>query len=164
MSVFIEYAVGDRNVKASASKWRINLYPPFLGAGIRAERISDDFMEADVSLVLRWYNRNYVRTQFGGSLYAMTDPFFMLMLMNILGRDYIVWDQAAKIDFVSPGKGKVWARFRLTHEEIVRIKAEAESGDPLRPVYLVEVHDEQDVLVARVEKTLYIRKKLPKKA
>lgn len=163
-SVFIQYAVGDPIVKASSFKWRINLYPPFLGAGIRVERISDDYMEVDVSMGLRWYNRNYVGTQFGGSLYAMTDPIFMLMLMNIIGHDYIVWDQAAKIDFVSPGKGKVWARFRLTPEEIVRIKAEAESGVPLRPTYQVEVRDEQDILIARVEKTLYIRKKPSKNA
>ncbi len=149
-------------MRAAAFKWRINLYPPFLGAGIRVERITDDYLEVDVSLGLRWFNRNYVGTQFGGSLYAMTDPFLMLMLMNVLGRDYIVWDQAAKIDFVSPGKGKVWVRFRLTMEEIGRLKAEAESGAPLRPVYAVEVRDEQDTLVARVEKTLYVRKKKPK--
>lgn len=149
-------------MRAAAFKWRINLYPPFLGAGIRVERITDDYLEVDVSLGLRWFNRNYVGTQFGGSLYAMTDPFFMLMLMNVLGSDYIVWDQAAKIDFVSPGKGKVWVRFRLTMEEIGRLKAEAESGVPLRPVYTVEVRDEQDTLVARVEKTLYVRKKKPK--
>jgi len=149
-------------MKASSFKWRLNLYPVFLGAGIRVEHISEDYQAIDVSLGLRWYNRNYVGTQFGGSLYAMTDPFYMLMLMHLLGRDYIVWDQAAKIDFVSPGKGKVWARFRLTQEEINRVKAEAESGAPLRPVYRVEIRDEQDVLVARVEKTLYVRKKEPK--
>lgn len=151
-------------MRASAFKWRINFYPPFLGAGIRVERISEDYLAIDVVLGLRWYNRNYVGTQFGGSLYAMTDPFFMLMLMNVLGRDYIVWDQAAKIDFVSPGKGTVRARFRLAPEEIERLTAEAESGAPLRPVYTVEVHDEQDVLVARVEKTLYVRKKKPASA
>ena len=146
-------------MKASAFRWRINLYPPFLGAGIRVDYISDDYLAIDVSMGLRWYNRNYVGVHFGGSLYAMTDPFFMLMLMNVLGRDYIVWDQAAKIDFVSPGKGTVRARFRLTPEDVVRLRNEAESGAPLRPVFTVEVRDEQDALVARVDKTLYVRKK-----
>jgi acyl-coenzyme A thioesterase PaaI-like protein len=92
----------------------------------------------------------------------MTDPFFMLMLMQCLGHDYIVWDQAAAIDFVRPGKGRVWARFRLAEEEIQRIRIEAESGAPLRPVYQVEVVDEEGTLVARVQKTLYVRKKKPK--
>ena len=146
-------------MNASSFKWRINLYPPFLGAGIRVEHISEDYLAIDVSMGLRWYNRNYVGVHFGGSLYAMTDPFFMLMLMNVLGRDYIVWDQAAKIDFVSPGKGVVRARFRLTPEDIARVRKEAESGAPIRPVFTVEVRDEQDALVARVDKTLYVRKK-----
>lgn len=139
----------------------LNCYPPFLGAGIWVERVSADFLAIDVSLALRWYNRNYVGTQFGGSLYAMTDPFFMLMLMQAMGPGYIVWDQAARIEFVSPGKGRVWARFRLAAGEVARLRDEAEAGVPLRPVYTVEVRDEQDELVARVEKTLYIRKKTP---
>lgn len=148
--------------RASAFRWRLNFYPPFLGAGVRVQRVSEDFREVDVAMGLYWFNRNYVGTQFGGSLYTMTDPFFMLMLMQCLGHDYIVWDQAAAIDFVRPGKGRVWARFRLAEEEIQRIRIEAESGAPLRPVYQVEVVDEEGTLVARVQKTLYVRKKKPK--
>lgn len=151
-------------MKAGWFRFYLNCYPPFLGAGVKVERVSEDFLAIDVALVLRWYNRNYVGTQFGGSLYAMTDPFFMLMLMQALGPGYIVWDQAARIEFLSPGKGKVRARFRLAREEVARLKQEAEAGAPLRPVYTVEVRDEQDELVARVEKTLYIRKKKPKPA
>ena len=149
-------------MKAAAFRFRLNLYPPFLGAGVRIQRISEDFREVDVAMGLHWFNRNYVGTQFGGSLYTMTDPFYMLMLMQCLGRDYIVWDQAASIEFVSPGKGRVWARFRLAEEEVQRLRAEAESGAPLRPVYQVEVRDEEDNLVARVQKTLYVRKKKSK--
>jgi acyl-coenzyme A thioesterase PaaI-like protein len=147
---------------ASLFRWRLNLYPPFLGAGVRVLRVSTDFREVDVAMGLYWFNRNYVGTQFGGSLYTMTDPFFMLMLMQCLGRDYIVWDQAAAIDFVRPGKGRVWARFRLAEEEIQRLRIEAESGAPLRPVYQVDVVDEAGTLVARVQKTLYVRKKKPR--
>lgn len=151
-------------MKAGWFRFYLNCYPPFLGAGVKVERVSEDFLAIDVALALRWYNRNYVGTQFGGSLYAMTDPFFMLMLMQAMGPGYIVWDQAARIEFLSPGKGKVRARFRLAQEEVARLQREAEAGAPLRPVYTVEVRDEQDELVARVEKTLYIRKKKPKPA
>lgn len=147
---------------ASAFRWRLNLYPPFIGAGVRVQHVSEDFLEVDVAMGLRWFNRNYVGVHFGGSLYAMTDPFFMLMLMQNLGKDYIVWDQAANIDFISPGKGRVWARFRLTLDEIQRLRDEAEGGAPLRPVYPVEVTDEEGTVVARVQKTLYVRKKKPK--
>jgi acyl-coenzyme A thioesterase PaaI-like protein len=151
-------------MKAALFRWYVNLYPPFLGAGVRIERITPDYREIDVALPLRWYNRNYVGTQFGGSLYAMTDPFYMLMLMQALGPGYIVWDQAARIEFLRPGRGTVRARFRLPEAEVARLRAEAASGAPLRPVYTVEVRDEQDELVARVEKTLYVRRKPVKPA
>ena len=96
----------------------INLYPPYLGTGITVKRISPDYREMCVQMKLRWYNRNYVKTHFGGSLYAMTDPFFMLMLLHILGKDYVVWDKAAHIDFIKPGSGTVTADFLIEEEQI----------------------------------------------
>jgi len=137
----------------------LNLYPPFIGAGIHVTRISGDFREIDVRMKLRWRNRNYVGTQFGGSLYSMTDPFYMLMLIRNLGKDYIVWDQAASIQFRKPGTGTVWARFRLTEEMLADVLAHVSGNEPYRPVWEVRVEDEAGTEVARVAKTLYIRKK-----
>jgi acyl-coenzyme A thioesterase PaaI-like protein len=148
-------------MKIQRLRWWLNLYLPLLGAGIRVDRITDDALEVDVSMPLRWYNRNVVGTHFGGSLYAMTDPFFMMILMQNLGPDYIVWDQAANIEFVAPGRTTVHARFRLPREEIDRVRAEADAGAHLRPVYPVEVLDTAGKLVARVTKTLYVRRKRP---
>jgi acyl-coenzyme A thioesterase PaaI-like protein len=142
-------------------RWWLGCYPPLLGAGIRVDRISEDALEVDVSMSLRWYNRNLVGTHFGGSLYAMTDPFFMMILMQKLGPEYIVWDQAASIEFVAPGRGTVRAHFRLSPEEIERVRREADAGAHLRPVYPVEVLGDDGTLVARVIKTLYVRRKRP---
>ena len=102
----------------SMVKTLFNLWPPYLAAGIKVRRATPDFREIDVAMKLRWYNKNYVGTHFGGSIYAMTDPFYMFMLINILGRDYIVWDKAAQIRFRKPGKGKLTANYRLSDEEI----------------------------------------------
>lgn len=137
----------------------LRLYGPFFGAGIKVNHISDDFHSIKVSMGLTWYNRNYVGTQFGGSLYSMVDPFYMLMLMNILGRDYIVWDKAAQIEFVSPGRGKVFADFNLSQAQIDQTIAAAEDGKAHFPQFEVEVYDEQKQLVAKVLKTLYVKKK-----
>ena len=101
--------------KARLLRWFLTLYPPYLGAGVRVQALSADFRHAKVRMGLGWYNRNYVGTQFGGSLYSMVDPFYMLLLMENLGRDYIVWDKAASIDFISPGKGPVFAAVSYTH-------------------------------------------------
>ena len=137
----------------------LNLYPPYLGAGIRVREISPDFRRVRVRMGLGWYNRNYVRTQFGGSLYSMTDPFFMLMLMQLLGRDYIVWDKAASIDFISPGKGPVHAEFRIDDGLLAQIRQHTAGGDKYLPELRVEVRDDEGTLVAIVHKTLYIRLK-----
>ena len=84
----------ERSVKAALKRHMrmlMNIWAPFLGAGIRVKRLGPDWKEIDVEMKLRWWNANYVGTHYGGSLYSMTDPFFMLMLIENLGKDYIVW-------------------------------------------------------------------------
>ncbi|MBT3337504.1 MAG: DUF4442 domain-containing protein [Anaerolineae bacterium] len=147
-------------MKSKFLKLILNIYPPYLGAGIRVRHISEDYREVLVSMKLRWYNRNYVGTHFGGSLSAMTDPFFMLMLLNILGDEYIVWDQAARIEFIRPGRGRVVARFHLSQEQIDEIHVQTQSGAVFRPEYEVEILDEDGQVVAQVAKQEYIRKKV----
>lgn len=145
--------------KARLLRLLLNLYPPYLGAGVRVRHIGADFRQVRVKMGLGWYNRNYVGTQFGGSLYSMTDPFFMLMLMENLGRDYIVWDKAASIDFIAPGKGPVYADFSLETQLLEEIRARTAGGDKHLPELQVEVRDGAGTLVARVHKTLYVRLK-----
>lgn len=154
MSLFKGLFSGARGMRRA-----FGIFAPYRGAGVRVEHIADDFSEATVSMSLRWYNTNYVGTHFGGSLYSMTDPFFMLLLMNRLGRDYIVWDKAAYIDFIRPGKGKVTAHFRLTDAMLEDVRQHTASGEKYLPVWPVEIRDEAGELVARVDKTLYIRRK-----
>ncbi len=135
-------------------------WPPFLGAGIRVLHIGDDFREAVVELRLGRLNRNYVGTHFGGSLYAMTDPFFMIMLLHNLGADHLVWDKSGSIEYVAPGRGTVRARFVLTEGRIAEVRAQAAGGEKVLPEFQVEVrHAGDDSLVALVRKTLYVRLK-----
>jgi acyl-coenzyme A thioesterase PaaI-like protein len=137
----------------------INFYGPFLGAGVKLEKMTKDFRQARVSMKLTFYNRNYMGTQFGGSLYAMVDPWYMLMLIKNLGKDYIVWDKAATINFRKPGKGKVTAEFHLTEEHLNEIKNTLETQNKMDYVFKVEVKDDAGKLIADVDKVLYIRKK-----
>jgi acyl-coenzyme A thioesterase PaaI-like protein len=138
----------------------INLWPPFLGAGIRVRSFASDFREAVVELKLGRLNRNAVGTQFGGSLYAMADPFYALMLMHNLGDRYLVWDKSGAIEYVAPGKGTVYARFVLTQQRIDEIAAQAAAGERVLPEFQVEIrHKDDDSLVAAVRKTLYVRLK-----
>ena len=135
-----------------------NVYPPYLGAGVRV-KASPDLHTFEVRMKLRFWNRNYVGTHFGGSLYTMCDPFFMLILMNALGRDYVVWDKEATIRFRRPGRGAVRAIFHIPPEKVAQIKAAADENRKVEPVFKVDVLDEQGEVVAEVEKLLYVRRK-----
>src|SRR5690606_34555241 len=96
-------------MKASRLRLLLNLWPPYLFSGVRVTGLTPDFRRARVELRQRWYNRNYVGTHFGGSLFAMTDPFWMLLAMRRLGPDYLVWDRQGTISFEKPGRGTVVA-------------------------------------------------------
>ena len=137
----------------------VNFWPPFLGAGIRIQRIAADMKAVDVEMKLHFWNANYVGTHFGGSLFAMTDPFYMLMLMANLGPDYIVWDKAASIRYRKPGKGTVRAEFRLTDEQLNDIREKLKTLPKYEPVFPVEVKDEAGEVVAAVERILHVRRK-----
>src|SRR5580700_11609054 len=139
-------------------RW-INLWPPFLGAGIRVKHIAPDMKVVDVEMKLRFWNANYVGTHFGGSLFAMTDAFYMLMLMANLGGDYIVWDKAATIRYRKPGRGTVRAEFRLSDSQIDDIREKLKTVTKYEPVFTVEVKDQAGVVIAEVEKVLHIRNK-----
>ena len=139
-------------------RW-INLWPPFLGAGIRVQRIAADMKAVDVEMKPRWWNANYVGTHFGGSLFALTDAFYMLMLMANLGDDYIVWDKAATIRYRKPGRGTVRAEFRLSDSQIDDIREKLKTLPKYEPVFTVEVKDNAGVVIAEVEKLIYVRRK-----
>jgi hypothetical protein len=156
-SVLLQLLGGTKSSHA-LRRW-INFWPPFLGMGIRIQRIAPDMKAVDVEMKLHFWNANYVGTHFGGSLFAMTDPFYMLMLMAKLGRDYIVWDKAATIRYRKPGKGTVRAEFRLSDSQIDDIREKLKTLPKYEPVFSVEVKDEAGVVIAEVEKVLHVRKK-----
>ena len=137
----------------------INFYGPYVGAGVKLEKVSKDFRYAKVTMPLTFYNKNYLGTQFGGSLYSMVDPWYMLMLIKNLGKGYIIWDKGATIRFKKPGKGKVHAEFNLTQEIIDEIKANVEVNTKMDKVFKVEIKDEAGTLICEVDKVVYIRRK-----
>ncbi len=146
-------------MKARTLRAAMNLWPPFLFAGIHVTQMSSNWRHIRVELRMRPWNRNFVGTHFGGSLFAMTDPFRMLPMMKCLGPDYIVWDKAGEIEFVTPGRGVVHACFDLDDTVLDEIRAATASGAKLLRWFDADVLDAQGELVARTRKQLYIRRK-----
>ncbi len=137
----------------------MNLWPPFWGMRIHIEHIGDDWKTLRMRMKLGLRNKNYVGSHFGGGLFAMVDPFYMLMHMHLLGPDYLVWDRSAKIEFLTPGRTTVYAHFVVTDEMIETAKAQTAKGEKFQPTYRIDIVDDKGAIVAHVDKTLYIRKK-----
>ncbi len=148
--------------KSKRIRW-MNFWPPFWAAGIRISEMNSELTYFKVELRMRPWNRNYFGTHFGGSLYAMVDPFFALILTEALGREFIVWDKAATIQFRKPGRGVVTAVFELTPDQIAEVRDTALRDGRAAPSYRVEIRDEAGDLVAEAQKTISVRLKNAKK-
>ena len=138
---------------------KIKFYAPYLGAAISVKSANDDFTKIEAQMKMRWYNRNLVGTHFGGSLYSMCDPFYMFILMENLGKGYIVWDKAATIRFKKPGLTTVTSTFEITKERIAEIKAEVDSIGKNDYTFFTTILNEKGEVIADVEKVVYVRKK-----
>lgn len=149
-------------VRAGTLRMLMNLWPPFLGAGISVEHIAADFSSARIRMVLRWYNRNYVGTHYGGSLFSMTDAFFAILAIHQLGSGYVVWDKYSSIDYLAPGKGAVYADFVLPAGFVAEVLKHTADGNKYEPILTTTIFDADGVAVATVDKKLYIRKVMPK--
>ncbi len=139
-------------------RW-LNRWSPFQGAGIRVRRISPDFREVDVEMAHCLWNTNRSETHFGGSLFAMTDGMFMMILMENLGPDYIVWDKSASIRFRRPARSAVHAEFRLSEEQIDAVRRAADTQLKVEPTWKIEIRDRSGEVVAVVERTLSVKRK-----
>ena len=148
-----------KNPKFARLIRRINWYPPYLGMGIRVKDYSDDFTRFDVELRARWYNRNLFGTHFGGALYAMADPFFVFIVTMSLGRDYIVWDKSAAIEFLKPATGTILGVFEISLERLAEIRADVDERGRNTYHFEADLTDASGQAVARVSKEVYVRAK-----
>ncbi len=145
--------------RSRSFRWGFNLFPAYRGTGGRVTYISEDWLDVRIKIPLSWRTRNYVGTIYGGSIYGAVDPIYMLMLMRVLGPDYVIWDKAAAIRFKKPGKSTLYADFALSTAEIDEIKRLAETERSIDRVYNLELKDKNSVVHAFIEKTIYISKR-----
>ncbi len=145
--------------KTKLKRWGFNFFPAYRGTGGRLTYIADDFHEIHIKLPLNWRSRNYVGTIFGGSMYGAVDPLYMVMLIKILGSDYEVWDKAATIRFKRPGRETLYAKFKISPQEISEIKDELKQNKSIERVYVIDLVNKAGKVHAVVEKTIYISSK-----
>jgi hypothetical protein len=149
--------------KTRVKRWGFNFFPAYRGTGGRLTYIADDFHEIHVKLPLSWRTRNYVGTIYGGSMYGAVDPLYMVMLIKILGSNYVVWDKAATIRFKRPGRETLYAEFKVTPDEVAEIKDELTRNKSIERVYGIKLVNKAGKVHALIEKTIYFSSKVPNK-
>lgn len=147
-----------KSFKSRIMRWKFNLSPVYRRTGARITYIADDLREVHIKLPLNWKTRNYVGTIFGGSMYAAVDPLYMVMLINLLGPQYIVWDKAAKIQFKQPGRSTLHAKIKITKAELDYICQSLNKQNKLERNYQIELIDDNGNICAIVGKTIYFKK------
>ena len=147
------------DLKSKLKRLTFNLFPAIRGTGVWVSFISNDYREIHIRLPLNWRTRNYVGTIFGGSIYASTDPFYMLQLMQILGTKYVVWDKSAQIKFKRPIQKTVYARFLITDEILNEIKENVKNNNTYTIDLPVLLQDKEATIYAEIIKTIYIADK-----
>lgn len=137
----------------------MSLWAPNLFSGIRVKEFSYDWTRATVELHINIFTRNYVKTAFGGSLSAMTDPYYFMLVRHQLGRDYIVWDTRGEIEFLKPGRGVLTALFSVPKEKAQELRKRARGGAKVLEWFETEITDREGDVVARVRREVYVREK-----
>ncbi len=147
------------SLKTRLARWGFNFFPAYRGTGARITYIAHDWREMRIKLPLNWRTRNYVGTIFGGSLYGAVDPLYMVMLIKVLGPQYIVWDKEATIHFKQPGRTTLYATFAIDQQELQTIREELVDKPKIDRVYRVDLADADGNVAASVQKTIHIRRK-----
>lgn len=137
----------------------LNVWPPFLFSGIRIQHVSADFRHVRVRLAKHLLTSNYFGTQFGGAMFAMTDPFWAILVAQNLGPGYTVWDRRAEIEFLSPGRTAVTAEFTLPEDVLATLRSAAADGSKVLHWFETDVLDRAGSVVARVRKQVYVRRR-----
>jgi acyl-coenzyme A thioesterase PaaI-like protein len=138
--------------------WPFYVSACYRGTGGRIKSISEDWSEIHLELPLSRRTRNYVGTIFGGSIYVAVDPIYMLMLIHRLGKEFVVWDKAATIQFKKPGRETLFVNFAVPDQELAAIRAALETQRSIDRTYMIELKDSSGTVCATVEKLIYIRK------
>ncbi|MEA2102821.1 MAG: DUF4442 domain-containing protein [Thermodesulfobacteriota bacterium] len=136
-----------------------NFFPAFRRTGGRIVYFSSDWDEIQMKLPLNWKTRNYVGTMYGGSMYAAIDGIYMVMLINLLGKRYIVWDKRAEIKYLKPGKGTLETRLRIDKKELSEIKRLLKEQRSIERIYTIEWKDRAGDVCSVIHKHIYIKNK-----
>ena len=147
------------SLRTRFARWSFNWFPAYRGTGGEITYIAADWSEVRLRLPLNRRTRNYVGTIFGGSMYGAMDPIYMVMLIQLLGPTYVVWDKSATIRFWRPGRETLYATFRIPPEELAALRAEVDRTGKLEREFAVDLVSASGEVHASCQKLLSVRRR-----
>lgn len=146
--------------KAFLFKYGFNFSPMYRRSCGRLIYVSKDLKTLRIRLKYSYKNKNYVGSIFGGSLFSAVDPFPMVQLINIIYRDYVIWDKAAQIRFRRPAFEDLYADFTYTDSELEEIRKRVQTENVIEIIKSTPLTNKAgDTVFCTVDKTLYIADK-----
>ena len=141
-------------------KYGFNLSPMYRRSCGRIIHVSKDLKDIHIRLKYSYKNKNYVGSIFGGSLFSSVDPFPMVQLINIIDRDFVIWDKAAQIRFRRPAYEHLYAHFNYTEEELENIRKRVMEEKEIEIIKSTQLTNKKgDTVFCVIDKTLYIAEK-----
>ncbi|MEM6515565.1 MAG: DUF4442 domain-containing protein [Bacteroidota bacterium] len=140
-------------------KYGFNWSPMYRRTTAKIIEVSDDLHKVVIKLKPSWKNRNYTGTIFGGSMLSATDPIYMIQLIQILGKDYVVWDKAVEARYRRPAKTEIFGEFLFSVAEIMDIKRNVSDEKEIDVVKTMHLKDNEQNIIATFKKTIYVAEK-----
>jgi hypothetical protein len=145
--------------KSTLFKVLFNWSPMYRRSCGKIIHVSKDLHTVRIKIPLSYKNKNYVGSIFGGSLFSATDPIYMIQLMQILGKDYVVWDKSSVIRFRKPAFSMAYADFHFTSDEIAEIQQKVAEENEVHYVKKLMITNANQEVFTELEKTIYISSK-----
>lgn len=149
-------------VSENILKWGMRLYPPLLLQRIWVQKIGKDFKSADAKINRSLFTLNFGKAIFGGTIYSATDPFYAMLLGQILRNknyDITIWLKSASIQFLKPGRNDLYYTITLTDEMVREAEVQLNQNGLYVKTFTIEIYSKQRALYAVAKNEIYIRKK-----
>ena len=140
-------------------KWFFNISPMYRRTTGRVISVTKDYERIEIKIRKSYKNANYVGTIFGGSLFSATDPIYMVQLIQILGKDYVVWDKSSVVRFKRPADSSAFAVFEVTKDDVDSIKKTVSDKKELDFNKTVFITNKEGKVFCEIDKVIYIADK-----
>ncbi len=147
-------------VNSKTLKWLLRFYPPLFFQGIWIVGFDKEFRWVKVKIIKTFFNINYNKTLFGGTIFSASDPFYAILFDQILTRKGFkirVWLKSAHIQYLKPGNSNLYFRIHIAETEVYEAEHLLKTVGKFVKTYPIEILNEKGELCALVQNEVYVR-------